>query len=172
MPSFHHLIFALVFGGLLADVTLVAAQPQKRDPTPQDYVERNGGGATIARPGELVLDGHRISCGKWATILDPNLNDYAASYPQFVILNMRYVASVPTAVQLWIFSHECAHLFGEKDENKADCRAVQRGRGAGWLDASGMEQVQHRATRCRPRRRCRPLQSDAPLLSGGSVREA
>jgi hypothetical protein len=87
---------------LLADVTLVAAQPLKRDPTPQDYVERNGGGATIVRPGELVLDGHRISCGKWATILDPNLNDYAASYPQFVILNMRYVASVPTAVQLWI----------------------------------------------------------------------
>jgi hypothetical protein len=51
------------------------------------------------------------------------------------------VASVPTAVQLWIFSHECAHLFGEKDENKADCRTVQRGGAAGWLDATGMEQV-------------------------------
>jgi hypothetical protein len=150
MPSFHHLIFALVFGGLLADVTLVAAQPLKRDPTPQDYVERNGGGATIVLPGEFVLDGHRISCGKWATILDPNLNDYAASYPQFVILNMR------------------------REQGRLPCRPT---RPRCWLvgrerNGASVQVHQHRATRCRPRRRCRPLQSDAPLLSGGRVREA
>jgi hypothetical protein len=105
------------------------------------YVGRNGGGAKIAQAGKLVLDGHRMSCGNWAMILDPNLNDYAASYPQFIILNIAYVAKVPTAVKLWIFSHECGHLFGGPDENKADCFAVRRGRAAGWLDAAGLEQV-------------------------------
>ncbi len=125
----------------LAGASSAAAQPLKRNPTPQDYVERNGGGAKIVPAGKLVLDGHRMSCGHWATVLDPNLNDYAASYPQFVTLNMPYVAKVPTAVKLWIFSHECGHLFGGPDENKADCFAVRRGRAAGWLNAQGLDQV-------------------------------
>jgi hypothetical protein len=119
-----------------------SAQPLKRNPTPQDYVERNGGGATIVAAGQLVLDGHRMSCGPWATVLDPNLNDYAAApYPQFIILNMPYVAKVPTAVKLWIYSHECGHLFGGPDENKADCFAVHRGRAAGWLTPQGLDEV-------------------------------
>ena len=125
----------------LADIAGANAQPLKADPTPQDYVERNGGGATIVPPGRLVLDGQRTSCGHWATVLDPNLEDYAKSYPQFVILNMPALAKVPTVVKLWIFSHECGHLFGGPDENKADCFGVQRGRAAGWLDGAGMEQV-------------------------------
>lgn len=116
------------------------AQPLKRNPTPQDYVERNGGGASVV-PGQLVLDGHRMSCGIWSTILDPNLDDYAASYPQFVILNMQYVTKVPMAVKLWIYSHECGHLFGGPDENKADCFAVNRGRAAGWLTSAGLDEV-------------------------------
>lgn len=119
-----------------------SAQPLKRDPTPQDYVERNGGGATIVPAGQLVLDGHRMSCGRWATVLDPNLNDYAAApYRQFVILNMPYIAKVPTAVKLWIYSHECGHLVGGRDENKADCFAVRRGRAAGWLTLQGLDEV-------------------------------
>jgi hypothetical protein len=59
----------------------------KSNPRPPDYVERNGGGATIVPAGQLVLDGHRISCGSWATVLDRNLTDYAAApYSQFIIL--------------------------------------------------------------------------------------
>lgn len=119
-----------------------AAQALKTNPTPQDYVERNGGGATIVPAGQLSLDGHRMTCGPWATVLDPNLNDYAAApYRQFIILNMPYIAKVPTTVKLWIYSHECGHLLDGPNENKADCYAVQRGRVAGWLDASGLEQV-------------------------------
>jgi hypothetical protein len=117
------------------------AQPLKRNPTPQDYIERNGGGATIVQAGQLVLDGHPMSCGHWATVLDPNLNDYAASFPQFVILNMPYVAKQSTPVKLWIYSHECGHLFGGPNENKADCFAVRRGRASGWLNAQGLDQV-------------------------------
>jgi hypothetical protein len=130
------LIFALAWPAA------ASAQELKRDPTPQDYVERNGGGATIVPTRQLVLDGHRMSCGGWATVLDPNLNDYAAApYRQFVILNMPYVAKVPTAVKLWIYSHECGHLLGGPDENKADCFAVRRGRAAGWLTPEGLNEV-------------------------------
>jgi hypothetical protein len=118
------------------------AQPLKTDPTPQDYIERNGGGASVVPPGQLELDGHRMSCGDRATVLDPYLNDYAAApYPQFIILNMPYIARVPTAVKLWIYSHECGHKLGGPDENKADCYAVRRGRAEGWLNEQGLDQV-------------------------------
>jgi hypothetical protein len=139
---FCHSTRTIAFISVLACAANAAAQPLKSNPTPQDYVERNGGGATIVPAGQLVLDGHRMSCEDRATILDPNLNDYAAApYPQFVILNMPFINKVPTAVKLWIYSHECGHLFGGPDETKADCFAVSRGRAAGWLDAQGLEQV-------------------------------
>lgn len=119
-----------------------SAQALKKNPTPQDYVETNRGGASVVPSGQLVLDGHRMTCDKLATVLDPNLDDYAAApYPQFIILNMPYVAKVPTAVKLWIYSHECGHHVGGPDENKADCYAVRRGRADGWLDVSGLNQV-------------------------------
>lgn len=99
-------------------------------------------GPRSCRPGQLVLDGHRMNCGDRATVLDPYLNDYAAApYPQFVILNMPYVAKVPTAVKLCIYSHECVHLFGGPNENKADCFAVRRGRAESWLTPQGLDEV-------------------------------
>jgi hypothetical protein len=137
----HNRSWMIALAAVLALVISSGAQPLKTNPTPQDYVERNGGGAIIVPPGQLVLDGHRMSCRHWATVLDPNINDYAKSYPQIVILNMPYIAKVPTAVKLWIYSHECGHLFGGPDENKADCFAVRRGRAAGWLTAQGLDQV-------------------------------
>jgi hypothetical protein len=100
------------------------------------------GEVTVVPAGRLVLDGHRMTCGRFATMLDPNLNDYAAATsPQFIVLNMRYVARVPTAVKLWIYTHECFHKVGGPDETKADCYAVRRGRAAGWLTPSGLDQV-------------------------------
>ena len=135
----RHLFFFPALSCVLSGVA--AAQPLTRNPTPQDYVERTGGGATIVPPQQLVIDGQRINCGRWATVLDPNLDDYAASYPQFVVLNMQYVAKAPTAVQLWIYSHECGHLLGGPDESRADCFAVRRGQSAGWLNAQGLDQV-------------------------------
>jgi len=38
----------------LSCATSAAAQHLKRNPTPQDYVERNGGGASIVPAGQLV----------------------------------------------------------------------------------------------------------------------
>jgi hypothetical protein len=135
-----------------------SAQPLKTDPAPYDYVERNGGGATVVPYGQLVLDGHRMICGSYPTVLDPHLNDYAAApYRQFIILNMPLIAKVPTAVQLWIYGHECGHKFGGPDENKADCFAVRRGRAAGWLTAQGLDEVCSFISAARP---------DAAHLSG------
>jgi len=54
---------------------------------------------------------------------------------------MHYVAKVSMAVKLWIYGHECGHLFGGLDENKADCFAVRRGQADGWLDTNGLDQV-------------------------------
>ena len=57
----------MAFYDLLRSAALIsvfagaAAQPLKTNPTPQDYIERNGGGATIVPPGQLVLDGRRVS---------------------------------------------------------------------------------------------------------------
>jgi hypothetical protein len=127
------------------------AQPLKMDPTPYDYIERNGGGATVVPYGQLTLDGHRMICGTYATVLDPNLNDYAATpYRQFIILNMPYVAKVPTAVKLWIYNHECGHKFVGLDENQADCYAIRRGRKEGWLNAANLEQVCQFISAARP----------------------
>jgi len=137
----RRIMYACGFALALGAANASAQQPLKRNPTPQDYIERNGGGATIVPAGQLVLGGHRMSCGSWATIFDPSLNDYAASYPQFIILNMQYVATAPTAVKLWIYTHECGHLLGGPDENNADCFAVRRGRNDGWLGLRALDEI-------------------------------
>jgi hypothetical protein len=110
-------------------------------PTPQEYVDHVGGEAKVVGPGELRLDGRRMTCGQRPTVLDGKLDDYGAAYPGFVILNPRLIAKVPTVVKLWIFAHECAHQFRGPDEETADCFAVQRGRRQRWLDASGVEEI-------------------------------
>jgi hypothetical protein len=119
-----------------------SAEPLHGNSARQAQAE-GAGGVTVVPAGGLVLDGYRMTCGRFATMLDPNLNDYAAATsPRFIILNMRYVARVPTAVKLWIYTHECSHkIGGGPDESKADCYAVRRGRAAGWLTPSGLDQV-------------------------------
>ena len=109
-------------------------------PTAQEYVAHVGG-ARIVKSGQLVLDGHRMICGRRPTVLDPSLDDYGAAYPGFVILNPRLIARVPTAVKLWIYSHECGHQFRGPDEETADCFAVQRGRRHRWLTTDGLDQI-------------------------------
>jgi hypothetical protein len=89
----------------------------------------------------LEIDGRRMTCGRWPTVLDPEQNDFGGALPGFLILNPRLFAGLATPVKLWIYSHECAHQTVGKDEVKADCVAVQRGRREGWLTASGLEQV-------------------------------
>lgn len=126
-------IALLTLGGLAAH----ADNP----PTPEEYVEHVGQGATIVPPGALKLDNSRVVCGHRPTVLDSTLDDYGAAYPGFLIMNPRLLAKVSMPVKLWIYSHECGHQFRGPDEETADCFAVQRGRRQGWLTPEGLEEV-------------------------------
>jgi hypothetical protein len=118
------------------------AQALLPNPTPEMYVENNQGGSKVVPNGRLSFDGQSFTCGKLPTVLDPLLSDYAAApYKGFIVLNPKVFQKVPTAVKLWIFHHECGHAIGIKDETRADCFSVQRGRRAGWLTPEGLEQV-------------------------------
>jgi hypothetical protein len=120
---------------------LFAAAPAAAGPTPEEYVAHVGGDAKILSPGELRLDGHRMTCGQRPTVMDNQLDDYGAAYPGFLILNPKLINRVPTVVKKWIFSHECGHQFRGPDEETADCFAVQRGRRQGWLDEAGLAEI-------------------------------
>ena len=112
----------------------------QRPPTVEEYVAHVGE-AKIVAPGKLMLDGYRLTCGRRPTVLDPNLDDYGAAYPGFLILNPKFIDRVPTAVKLWIYAHECGHQFRGPDEEIADCFAVQRGRRQKWLTTDGLDQI-------------------------------
>ncbi|HFB2048106.1 MAG: hypothetical protein HRT83_03170 [Hyphomicrobiaceae bacterium] len=99
------------------------------------------GNAIIIPAGQLVLDGHRLTCGRRPTVLDPTLDDYGAAFPGFVILNPTLITQVSTPVKLWIYSHECGHQFRGPSEELADCFAVQRGRRQRWLTSDGIDQI-------------------------------
>lgn len=120
-----------------ASVLAVAAA----SPTPEEYAGKVGADAKIVPPGELVLDGRKVICGKRPTVLDNKLDDYGAAYPGFLILNPKLLAKVSVPVKLWIHAHECGHQYRGPDEETADCFAVQRGRRQGWLTPEGLEEV-------------------------------
>jgi hypothetical protein len=110
-------------------------------PTPEEYAAKVGGDAKIVAPGDLVIEGRKMICGKRPTVLDSKLDDYGAAYPGFLILNPKLLAKVSAPVRLWIHAHECGHQYRGPDEETADCFAVQRGRRQGWLSAEGLEEV-------------------------------
>ena len=103
------------------------------------YIAAHGG--TLAPAGSLEIDGQRMNCARWPTVLDPDYEDFAGAHRKFLVLNPRLFAGLATPVKLWIYSHECAHQSVGGDEVAADCAAVQRGRREGWLTTAGLEQV-------------------------------
>jgi hypothetical protein len=118
------------------------AQVLAPNPTPEMYVANNKGGSSIVPNGQLRFDGVSFSCGRFPTVEDPLLNDYAAApYKGFLIINPTVLAKVPTTVKLWIYQHECAHALGIPDETKADCYSVSKLRRQGLLPPQGLEQV-------------------------------
>src|SRR5882724_2196005 len=119
-----------------------AAQPitaYEPDPRPEAYAADNE--ATLAPAGQIEIDGRRMTCGSFPTLLDTHYSDFGGAYRGFIVLNPRRFGELPTPVKLWIYSHECAHQTVGQDEVKADCVAVQRGRKEGWLNATGLAQV-------------------------------
>lgn len=123
---------------LIAGVDAQAQSP----PTPEQYVQQVGGDAQIVPAGLLKIDGYSAICGTRPTVLDSKLDDFAAAFPGFLILNPKLLAKIKSLpVKLWIHAHECGHQFRGPDEETADCFAVQRGRRQGWLTPEGLEDV-------------------------------
>ncbi len=121
---------------------LSAAEPVSAAPpalSAQAYMAAHGG--TLAPAGTLEIDGRRMTCGRYPTVLDPHLNDFGEAYLGLIVLNPRLFAGLATPVKLWIYSHECGHESVGRDESKADCAAVRRGRREGWLTEKGLAQV-------------------------------
>jgi hypothetical protein len=136
----RRLLPIMLAGGFMA-AGLAMAADEPYGPPIEEYAKNAGAGAKIFPPGQLNIDGYRMTCGNRATVMDPGLDDYGAAYPGYLILNPKLLSTVPTVVKLWIHAHECGHQFRGPDEEKADCFAVQRGRRQKWLTLDGLEQV-------------------------------
>ncbi len=82
--------------GLCACVAVLSAGrlavAEGTPPKPEEYVATVGNGAYIVGAGELAIDGRVVNCGVRPTVIDPNLDDYAAAYPGFLILNPKLMA--------------------------------------------------------------------------------
>lgn len=131
----------VAFGFALACSIGVFPVAADNPPSPEEYVAYVGGDARILPAGGLKLDGDTQLCGQRPTVLDPNLDDYGAAYPGFLIMNPKLLARVSSPVKKWIYAHECGHQFRGPDEETADCFAVQRGRRYGWLSPEGLNEV-------------------------------
>jgi hypothetical protein len=134
--------FAALVAISVSEASVAGAQAPAPNPTPEMYVSNNKGGSRIVPNGQLRFDGTSFTCGRFPTVEDPLLNDYAAApYKGFLIINPTVFAKVPTPVKLWIYQHECAHALGIPDETKADCFSVSKLRRQGLLPPQGLEQV-------------------------------
>lgn len=130
-----------VFGLALVELGLGSEKVLAGPPSAEEYVASVGGVTKIIPAGRLRLRKRRMTCGKRPTVLDSSFGDYGGAYPGFLILNMKRMNQLPSTVQWWIFSHECAHQFRGPSERIADCFAVQRGRRQGWLNEKGLKQI-------------------------------
>jgi hypothetical protein len=136
MPPIYRLILIAVLG----TATAVGAQPLAPQ-TPEAYVARSGNSARIVPANEMTIDGKAVACKRVPTVLDPDLYDFAMSFPGFIVLRPDVMRTVSTAVALWIYYHECGHVSGIKDEVGADCFSVRRGKSDGWLTPRALEEV-------------------------------
>ena len=104
-----------------------------RPPTVAEYLEGDGKGSTLVAAGALTLDGSAVACEGRPTVLNPKLDDVAAVFPDFIILNPKAMTLLPKPVKLYAYLHECGHLIEGKSETKADCYAITEGKAQGAL---------------------------------------
>lgn len=111
------------------------------DPTVAQYVEFLRGEAEIVPAGKLKFEETAFSCGHRPTVLNARLDDYAAAYYGFLIINPVRFATLPAVIKRYAYAHECGHQYMGRSELAADCYAVKRGRRDGWLDERGLQQI-------------------------------
>lgn len=110
-----------------------------RPPTMAAYVAAKPG--RLIAPADFAIDGVPSACARAGVVIDPFLDDVAAAFPGFIILNPKGLVRVPKVVRLYAFGHECGHHLKGVSEEMADCYAVMRGEAQGWLDAKGVEEI-------------------------------
>ena len=104
-----------------------------RPPTVAEYLDGDGRGGTLIPAGALTLDGSPIACEGRPTVMNPKLDDVAAVFPGFIILNPKAMQPLPKPVKLYAYLHECGHLIEGTSETKADCYAITEGKAQGVL---------------------------------------
>lgn len=140
-------IFLIVAGFMTSGTDVARAQsnlfqPQSDlDLSLDEYMAKADPGVKLVEAGKLRIDKHRMVCGKRPTVIDNTFESWGGAYPGFLILNMKRLKDLTTPVKLFIFAHECGHQFVGRDETKADCFGVKRGRRYGWLNEEGLAQV-------------------------------
>jgi hypothetical protein len=129
----------LICLALLAVLFLYSPANAQKGPTPKEYVAYVGG--TIVPPGKFEVEGRPIACGSRAAVLDKNLNDVTAAYPQFVIINPERFGKLSPTLKLWAFSVGCGFALHGPDQAGADCYATRRGKTESWLSPQGVDQI-------------------------------
>ncbi len=94
---------------------------------------------TEPRKASYSISGREVSCEHVRVLFDRRLPSEGAAARGLLILNPRMLDSLPAAVRLFVFHHECGHHHVGGSELKADCWAVRRGVDDGWLDGNGAE---------------------------------
>ncbi|TCM28133.1 MULTISPECIES: hypothetical protein [unclassified Novosphingobium] len=91
----------------------------------------------LPAPSPYLIEGNLAQCGPHPIFLDYALPDVgmATITPAgtMLVINPTRLAERPTAVQLFIFAHECGHLVTRGNEADADCWAIRIGRDQGWF---------------------------------------
>jgi hypothetical protein len=127
---------------------------------------RSASPISLERDGSLEIDGRKVRCGSVRSALDPRLSNLGISVPdrRLLVINPVRLARETETVRLFVFYHECGHHHVGGSELQADCWAVARGVGEGWLDRTGLGQVcrsfenaPETATHPSGARRCRNL---------------
>ena len=100
-----------------------------------------GAQQTEPRKASYNISGREVSCEHVRVLFDRRLPSEGAAARGLLILNPRMLDSLPAAVRLFVFHHECGHHHVGGSELKADCWAVRRGVDDGWLDSNGLKAV-------------------------------
>lgn len=98
----------------------------------------------IVAAGKLKVAGRTMTCGRTPTLISRGFWDYGGAGGagrKVIILNPDKLATLPEAVRLYVYAHECGHQIYGASEPRADCYAVRRGKREGWLTGEGMKQI-------------------------------
>jgi len=137
------LLATVLIGGIMAAGLMATAALRHlyADPTPEQYLAHVGGKGELVPAGELRIDGEIFACGHRPTVIADALDDYAAAYYGFMIVNKQRFSKLPLTLKHYVFGHECGHQYVGRDELAADCYAVRQGRREGWLDEKGVDEI-------------------------------